>query len=367
MKMKSVFTITVIALLPIAALAQTPPAPAQPPQPPRPPHPPGMPGHHEPGMPGHHEKGPKVPVTYLGVDTSQVPTVVSEQLGLAKGFGLVVDYVEPNSPAATAGVQQNDILKMLNDQILIEPSQLRKLLQTFPEGTDVTLTVLRKGQEQKLTVKLAKKEVSQRRGAFPGGNRDWHWDFDATGDFGEQMQDLKEQLKEQLGDQRGIIREAVTQAHEAARRARDDARRAADELRIFSEDDGAVKASNIDLGKAQIVFSDDKGELKLANVDGRKLLTVKDPQGKLLFSGPVETKEDLDKMPADVRERYDRLQQNDLPTVAPRSDTESADEPDADDADDQDDDDDEQTDEPVSQQVSFQPSRSEMIPHSISF
>ena len=70
-------------------------------------------------MPDHHEKRPKVPVTYLGVDTSQVPTVVSDQLGLAKGFGLVVDYVEPNSPAATAGVQQNDILKMLNDQILI--------------------------------------------------------------------------------------------------------------------------------------------------------------------------------------------------------------------------------------------------------
>src|SRR5262249_20653878 len=149
----------------------------------------------------------------------------------------------------------------------------------------------------------------------------WHWDFDATGDLSEQMQDLKEHLKEQLGDQRGIIREAVTQAHEAASRARDDARRAADELRIFFEDNGAVKASKIDLGKAQIVFSDDKGKLKLANVDGKKLLTVKAPQGKLVFSGPVETKEDLDKMPADVRERYNRLQQNDLPTVAPRSDT----------------------------------------------
>jgi serine protease Do len=366
MKMKSVFTITIIALLPIAAFAQTPPAPPQPPQPPRPPHAPGMPGHHEPGMPGHHEKGPKVPVTYLGVDTSQVPAVVSDQLGLAKGFGLVVDYIEPNSPAATAGVQQNDILKMLNDQILIEPSQLRKLLQTFPEGTDVTLTVLRKGQEQKLTVKLGKKEVSQRHSAFPGGNHDWHWDFDAAGDVSEQMQNLKEQLKEQLGDQRGIIREAVTQAHEAARRARDDARRAADQLRIFFEDDGAVKASKIDLGKAQIVFSDDKGELKLANVDGRKLLTVKDPQGKLIFSGPVETKEELDKLPADVRERYNRLQQKDLPTVNPGSDRENGDEDDADDADDQDDDDDEERGE-VTQQVSFQSSPREIIPQSISF
>src|SRR5678816_4552762 len=190
---------------------------------------------------------------------------------------------------------------------------------------------------------------------FPGGNHGGHWDFDATGDLKEQMQELKEQLKEQLGDQRGIIRDAVTQAHEAARRARDDARRAADQVRIFFEDDGAVKASKIDLGKAQIVFSDDKGELKLANVDGRKLLTVKDPQGKLLFSGPVETKQDLDKMPPDVRERYNRLQQNDLPTVAPRSDADNADEADSDDADDQDDDDDddEQTGESVSQQVSF--------------
>jgi serine protease Do len=358
MKMKNVFTVTLMALLPIAAFAQPSPAPPQPPQPPRPPHP--------PGMPDHHERRPKVPVTYLGVDTSQVPTVVSEQLGLAKGFGLVVDYVEPNSPAATAGVQQNDILKMLNDQILVEPSQLRKLLQTFPDGTEVTLTVLRKGQEQKLTAKLAKKEVSQRRGAFPGGNHDWHWDFDATGDMKEQMQNLKEHLKEQLGDQRGIIRDAVEQAHEAARRARDDARRATDQLRIFFEDNGEVKASNIDLGKAQIVFSDDKGELKLANVDGRKLLTVKDPQGKLLFSGPVETKEDLDKMPADVRERYNRLEQSDLPTVAPRSNTGGSDDADTDDADDQNDDDEEETDE-VSQRVSFQSFPSEMIPHSISF
>jgi len=367
MKMKSVFTLTLIALLPIAALAQTSPQPPSPPQPPRPPHP--------PGMPDHHENRPKVPVTYLGVDTSQVPTVVSDQLGLAKGFGLVVDYVEPNSPAATAGVQQNDILKMLNDQILIEPSQLRKLLQTFPEGTEVTLTVLRKGQEQKLTAKLAKKEVQQRRSASPGENHDWHWDFDATGDLKEQMQGLKEQLKEQLGDQRGIIREAVTQAHEAARRARDDTRRAADQLRIFFEDDGAVKGSKIDLGKAQIVFSNDKGELKLENVDGKKLLTAKDPQGKLLFSGPAETKEDLDKMPADIRERYDRLQRNELPNLGPGNPTwemaipnpADGDNEDADDADD--DDSGADGDESSSQQVSFKSFSSprEMIRQSISF
>ena len=355
MKIESVLAVTVSPLLALAALAQTPPAPPQPPRPPNP-----------PGMPGRHEKAPKVPVTYLGVETSQVPTVVSDQLGLAKGLGLVVEYVEPNSPAAAAGIQQNDILKMLNDQILIEPSQLRKLLQTFSEGSDVTLTILRKGQEQKLTAKLTKKEVPQRRNLFPGGNHDWHWDFDETGGLGDQMQDLKEQLKEQLGDaQRGIIRGAVVQAHEAARRARDDARRAADELRIFFEDNGALKASRIDLGKAQIVFSDEKGELKLENVDGKKLLTAKDPQGKLLFSGPVETKEDLDKMPADVRQRYEKLRESDLRTVTPRAEDKEND-VDTDDADD-DGDDDEEISDSSSQQVSFQSSRCKVPSNTISF
>jgi serine protease Do len=324
MKIKLIPIIATVALLPVAVFAQTPPAP---------PPPPGQP---HPMPPGGREKAPKVPVIFLGVETSQVPTVVSEQLGLSKGLGLVVEYVVPDGPAAAAGIQQNDILKMLNDQILIEPSQLRKLLQTFSDGTDVTLTVLRKGQEQKVTVKLTKKERPQRHSWAPGDKHDSHWDFDDTGDLGEQMQGLKEQLQEQLGEQRGVIRETVMKAHEAARRAREDARRAAREIRILSKDNGAFKATRIDLGKAQIVLSDDKGEMKVENVDGKKIITSKDPQGKLVFSGPVETKEDRDKMPADVRERYEKLQQNDLPEVAPGTDGDEEDE-DEDDADENDD------------------------------
>src|SRR6266850_5784290 len=103
-------------------------------------------------------------------------------------------------------------------------------------------------------------------------------------------------------------------ANEEVRRARDEVRRNG-KVNITSSDNGVLKKTSIDIGKAQIVFSDDKGEMKLETVDGKKLLTAKDPQGKLLFSGPVETKEDLDKVPADVRQRFDKLQQNDIPNV----------------------------------------------------
>ncbi len=64
-------------------------------------------------------------------------------------------------------------------------------------------------------------------------------------------------------------------------------------------------------------MTDGQGELKIASVDGRKVLTAKDAQGKLLFSGPVDAKEDLDKVPGDVRQRYDQLQQKDLPGAIP--------------------------------------------------
>src|SRR6202790_381025 len=317
MKTKSIAIMALLAVLPLAGFTQGQPSPPSPPVAPVPPVPPDR-----------SEKMPKVPVTFLGVETSSIPSVVCDQLGLAKGFGLVVDYVVPDGPAAAAGVQQNDILKMLNDQILLEPGQLRKLLQTFQEGQTVTLTLMRKGQEEKNSVKLVKKEVRGRRDGGMPGHHDFGFNFDNgdmdfgnvdLGDLKERLQDMKEHLKEQIGDQREVIQDAVMKANEEVRRARDEVRRNG-RVNVFSSNNGALKKTSIDIGKAQIVFSDDKGEMKLETVDGKKLLTAKDPQGKLLFSGPVETKEDLDKVPADVRQRYDKLQEEELRSVAPLSD-----------------------------------------------
>jgi hypothetical protein len=98
-------------------------------------------------------------------------------------------------------------------------------------------------------------------------------------------------------------------------RASEEARRAAGQIRVFSTDNGARKSTTIDLAKAQVICTDPKGEMKIERVNGKKILTAKDPQGRLLFSGPVDSKEELDKVPAEVRERYDKLEQRDLPGV----------------------------------------------------
>ena len=333
--------IAALGLLPITGFAQTPPAPPAPPNQPNQPIPPIPPKDRDKDK--DKDRGPKVPVTFLGVETSSVPRVVSEQLGLPKGFGLVVDYVVPDGPAAAAGVQQNDIIKMMNDQILMEPDQLAKLVRSYPEGTNVTLTILRKNAETKVTVKLGKKEVRQRDhdyGMFNMDNmnekmqamnekmKDFKFDFNS--DFGP---DIRETVKNAQREAMRATTEARAQAREEAQRARDqahrnrdeaqrardEARRSSREMRLFSSDKGTMKSTTIDLGKATILFTDDKGEMKIETVNGKKILTAKDPQGRLLFSGPVDNQEELDKVPADVRQRYDKLENKDLPGVVPNS------------------------------------------------
>src|SRR5216110_1882253 len=195
MKTKTI-TLIAVSLIPLTAFGQPQTAPAAPPNPPAAPVPPQPPRDRE-------DRRPKVPVTFLGVETSEVPSVLCDQLGLPKGFGLVVDYVVPDGPAAAAGVQQNDVLKMLNDQILTDPGQLSKLIRSYSEGTNVTLTVMRKGQEQKITVKLAKKEVPRRNAWMDNMrhmNHDWNSDFGDVGNLGDLKERMSE-LKEQLGDE----------------------------------------------------------------------------------------------------------------------------------------------------------------------
>ena len=325
MKRQTILTTALATLLPLAAFAlssspnasiQPPPQAAVPPVPPAPPAPPAP-----PRGPGHmrmhdHDMGPKEPVTFLGVETSDVPRVLSEQIGLPRGFGVVVDFVAKDSPAAAAGLQPSDIIKMLNDQIIINPDQLGKLVRSFAEGATINLTVLRKSQEVKLTVTLKKHDVSMGRGPFGNGfngfEKEWNFDDLDKMNFDFQVPDMT------------AVRDAVQRAKDEAMRAGDEARKAVRKLRIVTSDDDMTKTTKVDLGNATINWSDDEGELKIERVDGKKTLTAKDKSGKVLFNGPIDTQDQRAKVPPNVRERFEMLEDQDLPEVPPVPNTPKA-------------------------------------------
>jgi hypothetical protein len=101
-----------------------------------------------------HHKG-----TYLGVATSEPPTVLRKQLGLHEGMGLVVDAVVPDSPAAKAGLKEYDVVQKIDDQLIVNYEQFTVLVRDHKPGDDVKLGVIHEGKPVVLTAKLIEHDV----------------------------------------------------------------------------------------------------------------------------------------------------------------------------------------------------------------
>src|SRR6476659_10127494 len=66
-------------------------------------------------------------VPFLGIVLGPVDESLAAQLNLQDGVGVLVRAVMPDSPAAKAGVQQHDVIRNFNDQLLINEPQLQAL------------------------------------------------------------------------------------------------------------------------------------------------------------------------------------------------------------------------------------------------
>ena len=86
-------------------------------------------------------------VAFLGLLATKLSPVVGSQLGLPANLYLSVAMVSPDGPSEKAGLKQYDVLKMLDDQILINPEQLVELVRSKKVGQEVSLSILRGGRE----------------------------------------------------------------------------------------------------------------------------------------------------------------------------------------------------------------------------
>lgn len=96
---------------------------------------------------------------WLGLSASPPPPALRHQLKLPDGTGLVVDFVQPNSPAQKAGVRQYDLLVKLNDQLLINSPQMSVLVRTYKPGEEIQLDLFREGQRKTIPVTLVEHEL----------------------------------------------------------------------------------------------------------------------------------------------------------------------------------------------------------------
>jgi len=212
----------------------------------------------------------KVKVTYLGVATSGVPEAMADQLKLARGTGLVVDFIEPESPAATAGIRKHDILTKLDDQLLVNAEQLSVLVRNHKPNDKVSVTLVREGKEQKVPAVLGETE----RETGPEGDVIRFGSPEAWKDY--------------------VFRLLPGQPVPGARPG------------------GGAWAGGTAGGasSSSCSYADGEHTLTLTAHDGEKYLVAKDRDGKAVFEGPIQTKEQREKVPPEVLKKLEKMERS---------------------------------------------------------
>ncbi len=272
-------------------------------------------------------------VTWLGTAVDEAPEVVTAQLGLDPGVGLVVTYVVTNSPAAKAGLQKNDLLVEFDGQPLVHPMQLRKLVLVRKEGDTVKLMFYRAGKKQTVSATLSKTVIGFGWNDMPAGpgNGGMFRQFGdlPTGDaFREQMKALRKQMENVKFDQKQV-QEEIRRSMEEARKTYWEAMRQATNANLALgpmledlarmgasvDNDASVTVRSTGRSAKSLVKADESGTIMM--VRNPKLhLTAHDKDGKLLFDGEIDTSQQRDKVPRDLWNKVEPL----LEKMAPEGD-----------------------------------------------
>jgi serine protease Do len=95
---------------------------------------------------------------WLGIETHEVTADKAKELKLSAEHGVVLGKIIPDSPAAKAGLKENDVVTELNGQRIEGAAQFRRMVREIPAGRTIQLTVWRDGRSQTLSATLGKSE-----------------------------------------------------------------------------------------------------------------------------------------------------------------------------------------------------------------
>jgi serine protease Do len=140
----------------------------------------------------------------IGVSIDQVSKEVAETLGLGDAKGAFVRGVEPNSPAAKAGVEAGDIIVKFNGKAIEKSVDLPRLVGNTKPGNRSSITVFRRGAYKDLTVVVGEVEAEVRVAKKSPGSESKPTPSVATKALGLGVSDLTELQRSELKVKGGV-------------------------------------------------------------------------------------------------------------------------------------------------------------------
>lgn len=97
------------------------------------------------------------PVGYLGVAIREVTDDDVEELDLPAERGAVVEEVLDDTPAEEAGLQEGDVIVAWAGETVRSTAQLRRLVRETPPGREVTVRIVRDGEESSVSLEAGRR------------------------------------------------------------------------------------------------------------------------------------------------------------------------------------------------------------------
>ena len=96
---------------------------------------------------------------WLGVHIQPVTEDIAASLGLESTEGAIIARVQPDSPAAIAGLETGDVIVAVDQESVEDTRALTRMIAAIDAGTSATLTVWRDGQPMEITAAIANTEA----------------------------------------------------------------------------------------------------------------------------------------------------------------------------------------------------------------
>ena len=93
---------------------------------------------------------------WLGVKIQQVTDEIAESLNIKPARGALVAGIDDKGPAKPAGIEAGDVIIKFDGKDIKEMRDLPRIVADTPVGRDVEVVIVRKGKEEKKTVKLGR-------------------------------------------------------------------------------------------------------------------------------------------------------------------------------------------------------------------